>query len=136
MKFRDEYWFLSNMYPCDCTFNGIKFTCSESLFQALKCIKVSDMKKFEGLDGRSAKKLGREIKLRDDWNTYRLKAMRLALEVKFGRNPELRTLLKNTAPLELVEDNTWGDKFWGRSSGIGENHLGKLLMELRSHLIR
>ena len=32
---------------------------------------------------------------------------------------------------EIVEENTWGDTFWGVCKGVGENHLGKLLMEIR-----
>ena len=136
MKFRNEYWFLSNMYPCDCEFGGIKFTCAESLFQALKCTNRNDMRKFEGIDGYKAKQLGRKVNLRSDWNTYRLKAMRLTLEVKFGRNPELRSKLKATGNIELVEDNTWNDTFWGKCNGVGENNLGKILMDLRSYLVR
>ena len=36
--------------------------------------------------------------------------------------------------LELVEDNAWGDTFWGRCNGIGKNHLGKILMVIREEL--
>jgi len=32
---------------------------------------------------------------------------------------------------ELVEENTWGDRFWGRSRGVGKNMLGQLLTALR-----
>lgn len=28
----------------------------------------------------------------------------------------------------------WGDRFWGRSRGVGDNVLGQLLMELRESL--
>lgn len=34
------------------------------------------------------------------------------------------------------EGNTWGDKFWGVCDGEGENHLGKLLMEVRAELTK
>ena len=39
-----------------------------------------------------------------------------------------------TEDAELVEDNWWGDKFWGVCNGEGENHLGKLLMKIRDEL--
>lgn len=37
---------------------------------------------------------------------------------------------------QIVEGNTWGDAFWGVDSrtGEGENHLGQILMQVRSEL--
>jgi predicted NAD-dependent protein-ADP-ribosyltransferase YbiA (DUF1768 family) len=32
---------------------------------------------------------------------------------------------------EIVEENSWGDTFWGVSGGKGRNELGKLLMKIR-----
>ena len=43
----------------------------------------------------------------------------------------MRSKLEETRGSELIEGNTWGDRFWGVSRGIGENHLGKILMEER-----
>lgn len=34
---------------------------------------------------------------------------------------------------ELVESNTWGDRFWGVDHA-GENWLGRVLMETRTQL--
>jgi hypothetical protein len=36
----------------------------------------------------------------------------------------------------LVEGNRWGDQFWGVDlrTGLGENHLGKILMKVRDEL--
>lgn len=55
------------------------------------------------------------------------------LRAKFKQHPELAAMLIATGDAELVEGNTWGDTFWGRdlATGHGENHLGRLLMELR-----
>lgn len=39
-----------------------------------------------------------------------------------------------TDDAELVEGNTWGDRYWGVVDGVGENRLGKLLMERRAEL--
>ena len=52
------------------------------------------------------------------------------LWIKFSI-PELRTKLLETDDAELIEGNTWGDTYWGTCSGIGQNHLGKLLMKTR-----
>lgn len=35
---------------------------------------------------------------------------------------------------ELIEGNYWHDTYWGVCEGVGENHLGKLLMEIRNEL--
>ena len=34
----------------------------------------------------------------------------------------------------LVEENTWGDSFWGTVNGRGENQLGQILMDVRAKL--
>jgi hypothetical protein len=44
---------------------------------------------------------------------------------------DLRRQLLATGDAELIEDNDWGDHFWGVCMGVGENHLGKLLMQVR-----
>lgn len=53
---------------------------------------------------------------------------------KFKRNPLLMKELIATGTEELVEGNTWGDKIWGKVDGIGENRLGKILMNVREEL--
>jgi hypothetical protein len=46
----------------------------------------------------------------------------------------LKQLLLATGDKELIEGNTWGDTFWGVCNGIGQNHLGKILMAKRTEL--
>lgn len=54
--------------------------------------------------------------------------MRIILENKFS-DVYLRERLDSTKGYELIEGNTWGDKFWGQCPiGIGRNELGKLLI--------
>ena len=36
----------------------------------------------------------------------------------------------------IIEDNTWGDTYWGRCRGTGSNHLGQILEETRDALMR
>lgn len=135
MVFRGEYWFLSNMYPVPVRMrmNGrtYAFTCSEAAFQACKC--PARMVEFERVDGFAAKRLGKRVPLRGDWDEKKLEIMRRILILKFGQNPELaKKLLMVRGP--IVEDNSWGDTYWGRCNGTGENRLGLLLMELRDRL--
>ena len=133
-SFRNEFSFLSNMYPCNIKFRDMEFSCSEALFQALKCKTTEEMKAFVGIDGKKAKALGRKVKLRDDWNNYRIRAMQIALICKFAQNPELLIKLKNTGNAMLIEGNNWNDNFWGKCNGKGLNHLGLMLMKIRAKL--
>lgn len=60
--------------------------------------------------------------------------MRIILENKFG-DYELRKKLDSTKGYELIEGNSWGDRFWGQSPlGTGKNELGKLLMSIRDDI--
>jgi predicted NAD-dependent protein-ADP-ribosyltransferase YbiA (DUF1768 family) len=56
--------------------------------------------------------------------------------LKFRNHSYLESLLLKTGDLELIEGNTWNDKFWGvdLKTGKGENNLGKILMEVRTQL--
>jgi len=59
--------------------------------------------------------------------------MKDILEIKFA-DTHLREALLATAPLELIEGNTWGDTYWGVCNGVGENKLGKILMGIRDEI--
>jgi predicted NAD-dependent protein-ADP-ribosyltransferase YbiA (DUF1768 family) len=59
--------------------------------------------------------------------------MKQLLKLKFN-NPDLQQKLIATYPEELIEGNYWHDTYWGVCEGVGENHLGKLLMEIRNEL--
>lgn len=136
--FRNEYSFLSNMYSCQVTIEGMgTFTCAEAAFQACKCTNQEDMKSFFGISGREAKKLGRKINCRTDWDNVRVDMMRKVVQAKFTM-PELADKLIATGDEELVEINTWNDKFWGAvyedEALVGENNLGKILMAVRAEL--
>lgn len=133
MNFRDKYWFLSNMFetlvPLVIDGTSYNFRNAEAAFQAQK--NPSLAAQFANLNGFEAKKLGRRIPITvPNWNNYRDIAMRNAVSAKFNNNVNLMNQLKNITE-EIVEDNTWGDKYWGRSNGIGENKLGQILMSIR-----
>ena len=131
MFFRNEYWFLSNMYPCEIRVNGLVFTCAEACFQSFKTTDVNERKKFQGINGFEAKKLGRSVSLRSDWNDIRIEVMFRVIHAKFSQHPELTKKLQNTGDLPIIEDNTWKDTFWGRYNGKGHNLLGQILMSER-----
>lgn len=82
---------------------------------------------------RDAKKLGMKIQLREDWEEIKFDVMRDVLIQKFTQEP-YRTKLLSTGDAYLEETNTWGDVIWGVCNGVGQNNLGKTIMEIRSWL--
>ena len=136
MYFRNKYYFLSNMYPCDIEIdlygNKYRFKCVEAAYHALKA--PDRIKEFENLDGFAARKLGKTVERRKDFEEVKVKIMTRLVEQKFS-NPELQKLLTSVEG-EIVESNQWGDTFWGKSYGKGENHLGVILMDVRDKLLR
>lgn len=131
-SFRDEYFFLSNFYPVEIKLDGIVYPNAEAAFQAQKTFDVEERRKFSMLRNPvQAKRLGRKVKLRDDWEEVKLDIMTEVVSQKFLQHPHLIEMLLQTGDEELVEGNKWGDRFWGVCKGKGENHLGKILMKIR-----
>lgn len=58
------------------------------------------------------------------------------VRAKFTQNQELKAQLLSTGDAILIEGNTWNDRYWGVDvrSGVGKNHLGKILMKIRLEL--
>lgn len=131
-SFRGYFYYLSNFYPCNVTVNGITYQNSEAAFQAQKCIRAEDRIRFANMTPKEAKRYGKKIPLRSDWEKVKLDIMRGVLIAKFSQNPDLRNSLVSTGDAELIEGNMWGDTYWGICDNKGENHLGELLMEVRT----
>lgn len=139
MRFRGEYFFLSNFYPCKIELQMPDgrlhlFLNAESAFQAHKSSDSSVIAKFEQMTGAQAKKAGRKIKVADiaKWDSERISVMQKVIREKFKQNPELMRKLRDIKGV-IYEDNTWNDVFWGVCNGKGENHLGEILMDIRNH---
>lgn len=133
-SFSGEHYFLSNFYEAPVLYDGITYKNSEAAFQAQKCADQADRQKFAGLNATEARHLGREIILRRDWERVKMSLMREIVQAKFMQNPRLAELLLATDDAYLEEGNTWGDRTWGTVDGIGANHLGRILMEVREEL--
>lgn len=133
-EFRDKYFFLSNFYMAPVIFDGIRYENNEAAFQAQKCIDPTERKMFSSMNPSDAKKIGRHIKLRADWEDVKVDLMSKIVYAKFTQNPYLAAQLLDTKDEELVEGNTWGDKIWGKVNGEGQNLLGQILMEVREEI--
>lgn len=133
-SFKDEHRFLSNFWPARIEFEGDAYPSVEHAYVASKTANRELRKKLLDplVTSGKAKRIGKTFKLRSDWEKIKLIVMENFLRQKFS-DPGLEKALMDTAPHELIEGNTWGDVFWGQCPiGIGENHLGRLLMEIRS----
>ena len=127
--FRGEYSFLSNFHPCEINYEGYTYQNVESAFQAQK--DLTRRKEFIDLNPVTAKRLGKKVKLRSDWEQAKVDIMRKLVRCKFDQHIDLKEKLINTGDRLLIEGNTWNDTFWGMCKGNGKNMLGIILMELR-----
>jgi ribA/ribD-fused uncharacterized protein len=134
-KFEGSYQFLSNFYPCYVEFEGKTYASTEHAFQAAKTLDPQEREKIRkaGTPG-TAKRLGKKVHLRKDWESVKIEVMHAVLQQKFKRGSPLAKMLLETGDQELVEGNTWNDTFWGKCRGKGKNHLGRLLMLVRQEL--
>lgn len=138
--FDNEYAFLSNFYESPFEVDGITYPTVEHFFQAMKSKDVEGRKKIAAAPTPGkAKRLGRTIELRKDWEEIKVAVMKFGLAQKF-RIPELREKLLATGNEELIEGNFWHDNTWGNCLCAdcqdipGRNMLGMLLMELRTKI--
>lgn len=133
-SFRDEYEYLSNFYEAKITYDGITFRNSEAAYQAQKCADRIDKEYFFNLPAKLAKKVGRRVEMVDNWDEIKLDVMQKIIDAKFDQHPELAEKLISTGDEYIEEGNYWKDTFWGVCDGVGENHLGKILMNTRQRL--
>ena len=133
-SFRGEYYFLSNFYEVPVTYDGITYENNEAAFQAQKCVDPKDRLSFSKINPSEAKKLGRHVSLRKDWEDIKVSLMENIILAKFEQHPDLAQKLLLTGDQFLEEGNTWGDHIWGTVDGQGRNLLGYILMHTRDIL--
>jgi len=139
MKFMDDYGFLSNFHNAPMRIGHITFPTVEHYYQSCKAVIKSDRDKIiKAASPGKARRLGQTITIRKDWDTnLKLNIMRKGVEEKFRQHPVLiEKLLSIPDDVEIVEGNGWHDTFWGEcycgKCMKGENHLGKILMDIRA----
>jgi ribA/ribD-fused uncharacterized protein len=134
-SFTGEYRWLSNFWPATIFYDDLVWPSSEHLYQAAKSANLNqrEMVRLAATPG-IAKRLGKKLDIREDWNDVKLSVMAHIIKLKFDQNPDLQRRLKDTGDTWLIEGNTWNDTFWGVCNGRGENHLGNLIMRYRASL--
>jgi ribA/ribD-fused uncharacterized protein len=134
-RFEGEWAFLSNYWPCAVVVDGVSFPSVEHAYQAMKSLDPGARAQIrQAADPDAAKKLGRQTRVRPDWDDIKVAVMTRLVRTKFRDDSELADRLRSTGERDLVEGNHWGDRFWGVCEGAGENHLGRILMRVRDEL--
>ena len=117
-SFTGKNRFLSNFWPCKVRFGGEEYPSVEHAYQAAKTNDKFIRKVIqETSTPGKAKRLGRKLKVVEDFDEIKTAVMILLLFEKF-EDPELREKLSATGNEELIEGNTWGDTYWGVCNGI------------------
>ena len=139
IKFDGDNFFLSNFYLCHILWDEFHYPSVENAYQAWKTPDVHLRKPFLKYSSGQAKREGKLLSLRPDWDRGRVALMKTLLRIKFA-DPVLREKLLATGDQELIEGNNWHDTFWGVCVCVGcadkdgLNMLGKLLMEVREEI--
>lgn len=134
-QFEGKYRFLSNFGPGSIQWQDKFFQTAEHLYQARK---TNDPEEQEFVrvapTPNEAKRRGKKVTMRQDWDAVKDGVMKEILRLKFQQNPELAQQLIATGSEDLVEGNWWGDTYWGKCFGSGQNKLGIFLQEIREEV--
>lgn len=139
-SFSGEYEFLSNFYPVIIHSSGFNFPTVEHAYQASKTNNYAAWREICSIPANQAgraKKYGRKVKLRKDWELIKLSVMKRFIMQKFSYS-DLKEKLLATLDAVLIEGNYWHDNYWGDcrckkcQNKEGQNHLGKIIMEARN----
>ena len=126
-SFQGQHRWLSNFWP-------VHGSTAEHQYQARKTLDPRQRERIlNASTPYAAKKMARSIALRPDWNEVRVPLMASVIKWKFT-DAALAQKLLATGEQNIVEGNAWGDTFWGVCRGVGENHLGEILMAQREYL--
>lgn len=134
-SFTGKYSFLSNFSPHPVFAFGRGWKTAEHAYQGAKTAIPSerDYVALQQTPGK-AKRAGRKVTLIEGWDEVKIDMMTIIVRKKFSQHPDIQKKLIDTGDAELIEGNHWGDKYWGVCDGEGENHLGKILMQIREEL--
>lgn len=139
------YRWLSNFYPSPITdANGTVWPTVEHYYQAMKSTTAEDARLIHAaVRPGDAKRAGRSIIIRSDWEQIKDGVMMWALATKFAPGTEFAQLLLDTRTMQLIEGNEWHDNYWGNCRcgaanclAPGRNVLGEMLMDVRDTLRR
>lgn len=126
--------FLSNFHYFPVELDGVVYKTNEHAYQAAKTVIPEEREKIRLADKPiEARRRGQLVTFRSGWEDIKLATMH-DLNCQKYADQKLGTMLLESGDAYLEETNHWGDVFWGVCGGVGENHLGRILMTIRLHL--
>ena len=141
--------FFSNFFECDLVYRNVPYRTVEHGYQARKAEICRDNRAYHEImrsqKPAGAKRAGALITETEDWLNQKLNVMEELLFCKFRQNKVLYSQLLNTQPHDLFECTMC--QYWGtgcklgsimmeESSWAGANHLGRMLVYVRTILAR
>lgn len=124
VEWRDYAWPTSEH-----AYHGAKFNGDEAYSSAIGIRE----KILKARSAHEAMKIAQSctVSMTDGWKARKLSVMKEILRHKLEQHRYIQRKLKQTLGMTLIEDS-WRDSYWGRGKDWdGENHLGKLWMEVR-----
>ena len=131
-SFRGKYFWLSNFFLSPVELDRKLYPSVEHAYQAAKTKDKNARKKIQRLTANASRLYGQTVPLVEKWDHLRIPMMRSLCKQKFIKHKDLQIKLREIGDAELIEGNDYGDSFWGVCNNIGENHLGKILMDIRN----
>lgn len=134
------YGCFSNFSPHSICVNGQEWRTVEHYYQAQKFVGSADERLIAMIRAvptpQAAAAIGRHPnhRLRSDWEQVKIAIMHEAVKIKFITHADIQTILLATGDRPIVEDSPT-DYYWGCGCDkTGQNHLGKILMSVRSEI--
>ncbi|HIK26727.1 MAG: NADAR domain-containing protein [Oscillatoriaceae bacterium SKW80] len=134
------YGCFSNFSPHGIYLDGYYWPTVEHYYQAQKFVGTADAAIIPIIraakTAQEAAFLGRDRtrQYRPDWEAVKLSVMRSAVLLKFLSHLDIQAILLSTQD-EIIVENSPTDYFWGcGADGTGQNHLGKILMDIRRQI--
>jgi ribA/ribD-fused uncharacterized protein len=141
-EFKGETYWLSNFYSHPFDLDGITYPSGEHAFHAYKTDDLNDGFRERIAAAATpglAKKMGRSVNLRADWEDIKRDVMSDVVQARFA-DGALRKKLLDTGDALLIEGTQWHDNEWGscvcekHRAWAGKNWLGKALMVERANI--
>ena len=141
------YGWLGNMYASPIQYDGKIWKTSEALFQALRfndgSIREMIRNEKSPMGAKMKAKANKDKMVVVPMSEQDVENMKMVVHLKFDQNPVLRSKLKITGDHEIIENigNRNGERhlFWGmkkvNGEWIGQNRMGRILMEIRSEIL-
>ncbi|GMQ95182.1 MAG: hypothetical protein BMS9Abin13_294 [Patescibacteria group bacterium] len=135
--YEQEFYVFSNFSSFKLEWKGFLWMTSEHAYHSEKFEDENLIEQLKNTrSAHDAMKLAyaNKSKYRKDWDNMKLEVMKEILRAKVQQHLYVKKKLLESGHKELIE-NSWRDPYWGWGPNKdGENHLGKLWMEIRDEM--